>query len=59
MADHEEETGRHDKPTPYAVLGADGFECPECGAGVGEKCRFENGVPKKVPHGSRWRRRAG
>lgn len=59
MADHEEETGRHDRPNPYAVLGADGFECPECGADVGEKCRFENGVPKKVPHGSRWRRRAG
>ncbi|WP_420093573.1 hypothetical protein [Mycobacteroides abscessus] len=24
--------------------------------GVGEQCRFENGVPRKVPHGSRWRR---
>ncbi|MDM2419358.1 hypothetical protein PP577_17030 [Mycobacteroides abscessus] len=57
MADHEEETGRHDKLTLYEILGAD-VDCPECGAGVGEKCRFENGVPKKVPHGSRWRRRA-
>ncbi|WP_458645600.1 hypothetical protein [Mycobacteroides abscessus] len=26
---------------------------------MGEKCRFVNGVVKKVPHGSRWRRRAG
>ncbi|CPR34854.1 hypothetical protein D2E49_13320 [Mycobacteroides abscessus] len=58
MADHESETGRHDRPSPYDILGADG-DCPECGAGVGEKCRFVNGIPKKVPHGTRWRRRAG
>ncbi|WP_074245331.1 zinc finger domain-containing protein [Mycobacteroides abscessus] len=58
MADHEEETGRHDRPDPYDILGAD-EQCPECGAGAGEKCRFENGVVKKMPHGSRWRRRAG
>lgn len=55
MADHEEETGRHDRPSPYDVLGAAG-ECTECGAGEGEKCRFVNGVVKRVPHGSRWRR---
>ena len=58
MTDHEEETGRHDRPTLYDILGADG-ECSECGAGVGEVCRFTNGVKKKMPHGSRWRRRAG
>lgn len=55
MADHESETGSHERATPYSVTGADIRPCPECDAPAGLTCKWPDGRPRKSPHGLRWK----